>query len=428
MIEVGATVAIMLALMVLRVPVFLAIGGAAGAFALLWAPILRGDVLAQTFLRGLDNQAFAAIPYFFAAGAIMNAGGMSARLLELARALIAHVRGGLAHANVTASVVFAGISGSAVADAAAVGSVMIPAMERDGYPPAYAAAVTAASATIGLMIPPSIPMVIFALFTPADVTDLFVAGILPGLLMGAVLLSASAVLARRRGYAAHPWQGWGRVGRALRASALALAMPVLVIAGLLGGVATVNEIGALAALYAAIVTLVVYREVTVRELLSTLVGAAADAAKILIVIAASGAFVWIAARVGLALEMAEAVTAAALPPAALLALIAAALLVLGTVLEPVTLLIVVAPVIAPVAVLAGVDVVQLGVVFVLASAIGLVTPPVGVLLFMTAAQSGAPLTAVVREALPFLLALAALLVGIVAWPGLTLGLGRALGL
>ncbi|PRY95722.1 tripartite ATP-independent transporter DctM subunit [Hasllibacter halocynthiae] len=428
MIEVGVTVAIMLALMVLRVPVFLAIGGAAGAFALLWAPILRGDVLAQSFLRGLDNQAFAAIPYFFAAGAIMNAGGMSARLLRLARALVAHVRGGLAHANVTASVVFAGISGSAVADAAAVGSVMIPAMERDGYPPAYAAAVTAASATIGLMIPPSIPMVIFALFTPADVTDLFVAGIVPGLMMGAVLLAASVVLARRRGYASHPWLGWGRVWGALKGSILALLMPVFVVAGLVGGVATVNEIGALAAIYAAVVTLGVYRDVTARQLLVALADAAADSAKILIVIAASGAFVWIAARVGLAREMAAVVSEAQLSPVVLLTIIAVTLLVLGTVLEPVTLLIVVAPVIAPVAVLAGIDVVQLGAVFVLASAIGLVTPPVGILLFMTAAQAGVPLLAVVREVAVFLAALVLLLAVVVAWPGATLGLGRLLGL
>lgn len=419
--------AVMLGLMFLRVPVFLAIGLAAGAFALAYAPILRGDVLAQTFLRGLDNQAFSAIAYFFAAGAIMNAGGMSTRLLELARALIAHVRGGLAHANITASVIFAGISGSAVADAAAVGSVMIPAMEKDGYSPAYAAAVTASSATIGLMIPPSIPMVVFALFTPADVTDLFIAGILPGLLMGLFLLVASILLALRRGYAAHEWQGLGRIWRALRSSFLALMMPLLVIAGMLTGVATVNEIGALAAIYAMLVSMLVYRDVPVAELVQALAVAARDAAKILIIIAASGAFVWISARVGLSLEMAAGITDLALGPTALLALIAVLLLLLGMVLEPVTLLVVIAPVIAPVAILAGVDVVQLGVVFILASAIGLVTPPVGVLLFVTSAQARVPLTLVVRESLVFLAALLLLLAAVVAWPMLTLGLGSLLG-
>ena len=427
MIEVGFTVAIMLGLLVLRIPVFLAMGLAAATFAFAWSPMMNADVLAQTFVRGLDNQAFTAIVYFFAAGAIMNAGGMSARLLELAKALIAHVRGGLAHANIAASMVFAGVSGSALADAAAVGSVMVPAMKKDGYAPGYAAAVTASSATIGLMIPPSIPMVIFALFTPADVTLLFLAGVLPGLLMGVFLLIVSAIVAYRRGYPAHPWEGWGRVWRALKRSILALLMPVLVIWGMVSGVATVSEIGALAAAYAAVISLVVYREISVIDLWHALVEASADSAKILLVVAMSGAFVWIAARVGIAVELAQLMGSTSLGPTAILTCIALGLLILGTVLEPVTLLIVVAPIVAPAAILAGIDITQLGIVFVLASSIGLVTPPVGMLLFVTASQANAPVTAVVREAAVFLLALIALLMTVVAWPGLTSYLGTILG-
>ena len=427
MIEVGFVICVMLGLLALRVPVFLAMGLAAAAFAFAWSPMMRADVLAQTFVRGLDNQAFTAIVYFFAAGAIMNAGGMSARLLELAKALISHVRGGLAHANIAASMVFAGVSGSALADAAAVGSVMVPAMKKDGYSPGYAAAVTATSATIGLVIPPSIPMVIFALFTPADVTSLFLAGVLPGLLMGVFLLIVSAIVAYRRGYPAHPWEGWGRVWRALKRSFLALLMPVLVIWGMVSGVATVSEIGALAAAYAAIISLGVYREISVSELWHALVEASADSAKILLVVSMSGAFVWIAARVGIALELAELVSGTSLGPTAILACIALGLLILGTVLEPVTLLIVVAPIVAPAAILAGIDITRLGIVFVLASSIGLVTPPVGMLLFVTASQAEAPVTTVVREAAVFLLALVALLMTVVAWPGLTSYLGWILG-
>lgn len=426
MIEVGFMLAVMIALMILRVPVFFAMGLAAVAFAFFWRPIMAPEVLAQSFMRGLDNSAFTAIAYFFCAGAIMNGGGMSARLLELARALVAHIRGGLAHANISASVVFAGVSGSAVADAAAVGSVMIPAMKRDGYSGAYAAAVTASSATIGLLIPPSIPMVIFALFTPADVTKLFLAGVLPGLLMGAFLLVASVIVAFRRGYHAHPWQGWGRVWTALRRSLLALLMPVLVVAGMVSGVATVTEIGALAAVYAALVSFVIYREASIAEMWASVVQAAEDAARILIIVAAAGAFVWIAARTGVANELALAITEYQLEPTMLLAAIAVVLLLLGMVLEPVTLLIVVAPIIAGPAVLAGVDIVQLGVVFVLASAIGLVTPPVGVLLFVTSAQADAPMIAVVRESLIFLAALVALLMAVVFIPQLTLGLAELL--
>ena len=427
MIEVGFTVVVMLGLLVLRLPVFLAMGLAAAAFAFAWSPIMKPDVLAQTFVRGLDNQAFTAIVYFFAAGTIMNAGGMSQRLLALAKALIAHIKGGLAHANITASMVFAGVSGSALADAAAVGSVMVPAMKKEGYAPAYAAAVTASSATIGLMIPPSIPMVIFALFTPADVTKLFLAGVIPGLLMGVFLLIVSAVVAHRRGYPAHRWQGWKTVWVALRGSFLALLMPVLVIWGMVAGVATVSEIGALAALYAALVSLIVYREISLAELWNSLCDAAADSAKILLVIAMSGAIVWIAARVGIALELADLLSESTLGPTAILALIAVGLLILGTVLEPVTLLIVVAPIIAPAAILAGIDITQLGIVFILASSIGLVTPPVGMLLYVTASQAGAPVVQVVRESVLFLLALIVLLMTIVAWPALTSYLGRVLG-
>lgn len=427
MAEVGFTVAVMLLLMLLRFPVFLAMALATCAFALVFSPIMKPLVIAQSFMRGLDSQAFTAIAYFFAAGTIMNAGGMSARLLELARALVAHLRGGLAHANIVASMVFAGVSGSAVADAAAVGSVMVPAMKRDGYSGAYAAAVTATSATIGLVIPPSIPMVVFALFTPADASKLFVAGVLPGLLMGGFLLIASVIIALRRGYPAYAWEGWHRVARAFRRSILALLMPVLVIAGMVSGVATVSEIGALAALYAAFISLIVYRDSTWPEFWNAMGRAAEDSAKILIIIAMSGAFVWISARSGVAGQLAALIGDTAATPVLVLAVIAATLLVLGTVLEPITLLIVVAPILAPAAILAGVDITQLGIVVVLASAIGLVTPPVGVLLFVAGSQAGAPVAAVVRESLIFVGALVLLLVAVVLWPQLTLFLVRLTG-
>lgn len=424
MIEMALLFLVMLVLIVLRVPVFLSMALATAAFAITFAPIMQPIIIAQSFMRGLDNSAFTAIAYFFLAGAIMNAGGMSARLLRLARAMIAHVRGGLAHANIASSMVFAGISGSAVADAAAVGSVMIPAMKRDGYGGAYSAAVTATSATIGLIIPPSIPMVVFALFTPAEVSKLFVAGVLPGLLMGGFLIAVSFFIAHRRGYHAHAWQGWPELWQALKHSTLALLMPVLVIGGMVGGVATVSEIGALAAVYAAIVSLLVYRETTLLTLWQAIVNAAIDASRVLIIIAISGAFVWIAARLGVANTLAATISNLSLPAWMVLGAIALGLLVLGTVLEPITILIVIAPIITPAALFAGVDITQLGIVVVLASAIGLVTPPVGVLLFLTAAQANANILEVVRESLPFILALIVLLGLVVIWPDLTLWLPR----
>ena len=409
-----------LLLLGLGVPVFLAMALGAAAYAWTFAPAMPDIVFVQTLMQGLDNTAFTAIPYFFLAGAVMNAGGMSARLLRLARALLAHFRGGLAHANIGASVVFAGVSGSAVADAAAVGSVMIPAMRREGYSGAYAAAVTASSATIGLIIPPSIPMVVFGLFTGANIADLFLAGIVPGLLMGLFLLVASALIARRRGYAANAWAGWGEVVDAFGHSALALLMPVLVVVGLVGGFATTAEIGAVAAVYAVFVSAVVYRESTLLTLAHAVTEAAIGAARVLIIVAVSGAFVWIITTLGVARELAAAIEATGLQGPALLLLLALVLLLAGTVLEPITLLIVVVPVLLPAALAGGVDLVQFGVVAVLACSIGLVTPPVGILLYVTGAQAEAPALAVIREALPYLLALVALLVLLCLLPSLSL--------
>ena len=405
-----------LALLLLGAPVALAVALGVGAYALS-SGAMPPIVLVQTLMQGLDNTAFTAIPYFFLAGTIMNAGGMSERLLRLARAALSSFRGGLAHANIGASVVFAGVSGSAVADAAAVGSVMVPAMRREGYPGAYAAAVTAASATIGLIIPPSIPMVVLGLSIGIDVGDLFLAGIVPGLLTGVCLIATSALVAHRRGYPRSGWQGVGEVRAALRGCWLALLMPVMVVAGLVGGVATTAEIGAVAAVYAAAVTLW-YRETGLAGLGAALAEAAVDSARVLIIIAVSAGLVWIIATSGTAAALGTALGALELDGRALLALLALTLLVLGTVLEPITLIVVVVPVLAPAAVAGGIDPLHFGLVAILASAIGLVTPPVGILIYVTAAQAGASALAVVRELAPFLVALCLLLAAVVALPGL----------
>ena len=415
-----------LALLALGLPVFFAMAAAAATYALVFQPAMPGIVFVQTLMQGLDNTAFTAIPYFFLAGAIMNAGGMSARLLRLARAVLGHFRGGLAHANIGASVVFAGVSGSAVADAAAVGSVMIPAMRREGYSGAYAAAVTASSSTIGLVIPPSIPMVIFGLFTGAPISALFLGGVVPGLMMGAFLIATSAAVAHRRGYGTAVWQGFREIGEAAKGSFLALLMPVLVVVGLVGGYATTSEIGAVAAVYAALVSLVIYRETDLAGLWRAVVAAAVDAARVLVIIAVSGAFVWIIASLGVGARMAAGVAALGLEGAALLALIVLVLLLAGMVLEPITLLVVVVPVLVPTALAGGIDLVHLGVVAVLACAIGLVTPPVGILLYITGAQAEARPLAVIREAMPFLFALLALLAALVVLPELVLWLPSAL--
>ncbi|MCW5745504.1 MAG: TRAP transporter large permease subunit [Alphaproteobacteria bacterium] len=238
---------VMLAAMAVGMPVFLAMALSAGAYWLVFPAKLPLAVIGQTFAQGIDSYSFAAIPFFFLAGEVMNTGGISRRLLRLARAMLGHVQGGLAHVNIATNMVFAGVSGSAVADASAVGAVMIPAMRREGYPAAYAAAVTAAAATIGPVIPPSIPMVIFGLLAGTSIGKLFVGGVVPGLLMGVFLLAASWLIARRRGFPAGRWSGFRELFAAAIDAALAVLTPFIVIGGLVFGVATTTEIGAVAA-------------------------------------------------------------------------------------------------------------------------------------------------------------------------------------
>jgi tripartite ATP-independent transporter DctM subunit len=408
----------MLVFMALGMPVFLTLALAAVVYAVAFWPVMPPPVVVQTFMQGIDNIAFTAIPYFFAVGTIMNAGGMSHRLLRLARAIVGSVRGGLSHANVAANVVFAGVSGSAVADAAAVGSIMIPAMKRDGYSPAYAAAVTAAAATIGPIIPPSIPMVIFGLFTGASVSKLFLGGIVPGLLMGVFLIVTTWIIARRRNYPAGQWLGFGELWAAFRDSFFALLLPVIVVAGLVSGVATTSEIGSLACAYAIFVTLFIYREEGIATLWRAVMHAALDTARVLIIIAVSGAFIWIVASIGVGPKLAEGLKAMSLGPTTMMALIAFGLVIAGTVVEPIILLVVIVPILVPAALAAGADLIHLGVVTVLATCLGLIIPPVGILIFMTAAQAQTSALRVTMELVPFMIALCLLLALLVVYPPL----------
>ncbi|NND92419.1 MAG: TRAP transporter large permease [Granulosicoccus sp.] len=413
--------AVFLGTMALRFPVILCITLSTVAYALVY-PVMPPVVVVQTLLMGLDRPVFAAIPYYFLLGAIMNAGGMSRRLLRLANALLGWCRGGLAHVNIGASMLFGGISGSAVADASAIGSIMIPAMQKEGYPGAYAAAVTSCSACIGLLIPPSIPLVVFGLFNNVSVADLFLAGVLPGLLMGVYLMLTSILIARRRGYAAHPWKGFAEVKAAIRGSALALLLPVLITFCMVKGVATVSEIGAIAVVYSIVVSLMVYRDVDLNTLGSTIVSSALDSAKVMSIIAVSGGTLWIIANMGLSADIQSSLGALRLPPYLLLGTMAIGLIVLGTVVSPTLQMILVIPALTPVAIAQGIDVIQFGLVVVLASAIGLVTPPVGILLFLTSAQADTSVMSVVKESLPYLFALLLLLLCLILFPVLSTGL------
>jgi tripartite ATP-independent transporter DctM subunit len=403
-------------------PIFFGMALATIIYFFVFPSKLPDFIIAQSFVQGIDSYAFAAIPFFFLAGEIMNSGGMSNRLLRLAQALMGHIRGGLSHVNIAANMVMAGVSGSAAADAAATGSVLVPAMKKEGYSGAYAAAVTASAATIGPMIPPSIPLVIFGLIAGVSIGKLFLAGVVPGLLMGAFLFVTAYLIARKRNYPRGVWAGWRQVISAGRESFVALLMPVLVVAGLVGGVATTTEIGALAVAYAIAVSMFVYREMTLASLWKTFCKAAADACLVLIIASVAGAFTWIIANLGLGKVLADWITIMTTNPVGVMIIICIVLLIAGTVLEPITTLLVLIPLFIPVCQQVGIDLVQFGIVTVLATLIGMITPPVGFLIFLTAAQAKCDLLDVVRELVPFIIALTLLLFLLAVFPEITLAL------
>jgi len=407
----------------LRLPVFLAVVLPTVSYVLVF-PHMPDIALVQTLLSGLDKPALAAIPYYFLLGSIMGAGGMTTRLLRLARALFSWIRGGLAHVNIGASMLFGGISGSAVADASAIGSLMIPAMKKDGFPAAYAGAVTASSASIGLLIPPSIPMVMFGLFNNVSVGDLFLAGIVPGILMGVYLSAAAWWVAKKRQFPQADWSGWKEVRSASRGCIWVLILPVLITYSLSTGVATPTEVGAVAVVYAVVVSVFIYRDISLSVLAKTIVSSAAESAQILSIIAVSGGALWIFANMGAADALIDNVSAFQFSATQLLFVIAFILILAGTVVGPGLLLILVIPPFTSLAVANGIDVLHFGVVAVYSSAVGLVTPPVGILLFLTASQSGASILAILKEMVPFYIALTLLLVSLIYLPVLSVGIGQ----
>jgi tripartite ATP-independent transporter DctM subunit len=423
-IDIAILLGCMIVFMMTGMPTFLGMALAVIAYFFAFPTKLPDFIIAQSFVQGIDSYSFAAIPFFFLAGEVMNSGGMSARLLRLAQSLLGHVRGGLSHVNIAANMVMAGVSGSAAADAAAVGSVLVPAMKKQGYPGAYAAAVTAAAATIGPMIPPSIPLVIFGLIAGVSIGKLFLAGVVPGVLMGVFLFVTAYVIARRRGYPKDAWSGWSEVWSATSNAFAALLMPVLVVAGLVGGIATTTEIGAFAVAYAVIVSVFIYREMSLSQLWKTVCKAATDACMVLIIASIAGAFTWIIANLGLGKVLATWISSITTNPAGVMIVICIILLIAGTVLEPVTTLLVLIPLFIPLCLQVGIDLVQFGIVTVLATLIGMITPPVGFLIYLTSAQAKSDVMAVVVELLPFVAALVALLFALALIPSLSLLLPR----
>ncbi len=389
----------------LGVPVAFAMGLASTVFILVAPGQIPLEVLPQRMIAGMDSFSLLAIPFFYLAGELMNAGGITQRLVAVSQAFVGHFRGGLSHVVVLSNMLMAGVSGSAVADCAATGSVLIPAMKRAGYGAAYSSALTAAAATIGPIIPPSIPMIVLGILTNLSIGRLFLGGAVPGILMGLYLMATSYLISRRRGYQPAPRATWAERGRAAWSAGFALLMPAVVLGGIVAGVMTPTEAGAVAALYALLVGLFVYRGMALRDLPRVLGRAASGAAVVLLILSASYVFGWLLANMRVGDAIVATVQGISTERWVVLLVINVFFLAWGMVLDPVPALIILVPMFLPLIQKAGIDPIHFGVMVVLNLMIGLVTPPVGFLVYLTASLGEVPIGQVFKEALPFIAAL-----------------------
>ncbi len=369
-----------------------------------------------------------AVPLFIVAANIMNAGTISDRLLGFCVALVGRFRGGLGHVNVVASLIFSGMSGSAVADAAGIGKIIIQMMTKSGhYTRGYAAAITAASATIGPIIPPSIPMVLYALVSNTSIGYLFLGGIIPGLMMGGVLMGMNSVLSHRRGFALEEPVPLRELPRRTVNAFPALLMPAILLYGIYGGVTTPTEAAAVAAFYALMLASLFYRALSFRTLYGILVESARSSAAVGLVIGGALILNYVVASENIPSLLAERLVGLDVDPLTFLLGVNLLLLLLGCVLDATTIILVIIPLFLPTCRELGIDLVHFGVVAVVNCMIGLITPPYGILLFVLNAVTGIPLGEIIREIWPFLLALLIALLALVLWPGLVLWLPRQFG-
>jgi len=418
---------VLIALATLGLPIGLSMIGAS-LFYLLMAGLDPGTA-AEQILNGLYNSyVLLAVPLFILAADLMNTGSLTDRLLKFCLVLVGRFRGGLGHVNVVANVIFAGMSGSAIADAVGIGRVIIGMMTRGGrYPVTYAAAITACAAIIGPIIPPSIPMVIYALVADASIGFLFLGGVIPGLMLGVAFMVMNSLIARRRAYPVEPPVPLRDVPKLTLDAFPALLLPIILLFGIYGGVMTPTEGAAAAAAYALLAAALIYRALTFRQLYGVLLSSAKATTSVGMLIAGALVFNYVVTIENIPASVAQFIGGFNLTKLAYLLLINAILLVLGCLLEGTTILLVIVPIMIPTAKALGIDLVHFGVVVVVNVMIGLLTPPFGLLLFIVANMTGQPLAKIVRECVPFIAAAIAVLAIITFVPETVLWLPRVFG-
>ena len=419
-------VAILFALLIISMPIATALL-ITGMLFLVITGIVDPFIAAQRVATGIDSFPLLAIPFFMLAAELMNFAGITDRMFRLAKCIVGAVPGGLAHVNVLASMLFAGMSGSAVADAAGLGRIEIKAMKDDGYDAEFAAAVTAASSTIGPIIPPSISFVIFGLTAGTSIGGLFLGGLIPGVMMGLSLMILIHFISVRRGYGKGSPFRFSEFVIALKEAILPLMTPVLIVGGIVGGIFTPTEAGAFAILYAFILGKFVYRKIAWKDIPDIIFSTALSAGNVLFIIATSSLIGWILTMQQVPQNLAAFVVEWAPEPWKFLMLVNLLLLVLGCFMAAAPVIIMLIPVLLPVATIMGIHPIHLGVVMVLNLMIGLITPPVGLCLFVVSDIVQLPVLRVMRALIPFFIPLILVLMIITFWGDLVMFLPRALG-
>jgi tripartite ATP-independent transporter DctM subunit len=424
----------MIALLLVSFFVLLALGfpiavalGLSSVLGLLVRQNIPLVVIIQRIFVSVDSFPLMAVPLYMLAANLMGCGGISRRIIHFCNALVGHLTGGLAHVNILASMLFAGISGSAVADTAGIGKILIPHMVADKYPRPYAAAVTGISSTIGIVIPPSIPMVIIGAMLGVSVGKLFLGGIIPGFFIGFALMFTAFLLVRKnKAIVRGKRLGLGQVLKSSIHAFWSILMPVIVIGGIVLGVFTPTEAGAVAVAYAFIVGTVIYRELKPKDILECLWQTALSTAKVFFIIAMAGLYTWLLTAYGFPPLVGRLLLSVTRSPLVMMAVMVLILILITTFMESIATLILLLPILFPVSQQVGIDPTYFGVMVVISIGIGLVTPPVGLCLYISADIAKVSIPQAARALLPFILTIIAILGILLFIPDLVILIPRAI--
>lgn len=390
---------------------------------IIWDGNLPMLIVSQRLGNALDSFPLLAIPLFILAAEIMNHSGATERIFKLANTVLGRIYGGLGHVNITASMLFSGMSGSAVADAAGLGAIEIKAMKEQGYDPGFAAAVTAASSTIGPIIPPSVPIVLYGVISGAAIGELFLAGFVPGVLMGLAMMAYIAVIAKRRNFPRDPkFAGVSVIGAAFFSAIPSLLLPVIILGGIWGGIMSPTEAAAAAVIYSLLLGLVVHRSMNLSNVLESFRLATRSTATIMLIVAAANIYGWLISTQQIPMVVQGFLINITENPTMLLMIIAVVLLIMGMFMELIAILTIAVPVFLPVAIATGIDPIHFGIVTVLTLMIGLLTPPFGLNLFIVQQVSGAKYSSILKETWPFIFILIGVLIPIIVFPQISLGI------